>query len=73
MSNARTFPTLAAAKAEYPDYVPFEASPAQTPQNGQPTQYYTQYYKPFEGSEPWDCACVAIWELTDGRGCAEEY
>lgn len=32
-----------------------------------------QYYKPFEGSEPWDCACVAIWKDADGKVWAEEY
>ena len=68
MSNARTFPTRADALAAYPEYVPFAADAAQL-QNGQPTQFY----KPFDDQEPWDCACVAIWELTDGRGCAEEY
>lgn len=60
MSNARTFPTIEDAKAAYPEYVPFAHDP-------------NQFYKPFPGSPPHDCACVAIWELTDGRGCAEEY
>jgi len=32
-----------------------------------------QYYKPFEGSEPWDCKCVAIWKDSEGRVWAEEY
>ena len=57
----KTFPALADAIAEYPGYVPFDDT--------QPNQYY----KPFKGSEPWNCACVAIWELADGQGCTEEY
>ncbi len=36
-------------------------------------QQPNQYYKPFEGSEPWDCACVAIWQDSEGRVWAEEY
>lgn len=32
-----------------------------------------QYYKPFEGMEPWDCKCVAIWKDDQSRVWAEEY
>jgi hypothetical protein len=68
VSNARTFQTIEEAKDAYAEYVPFDGDAGQ-PQNGQPTQFY----KPFPGSPPHDCACVAIWTLTDGRGIAEEY
>jgi hypothetical protein len=54
------FTTLDDAKEAYPEYVLFDGE-------------NNQYYKPFNGSEPWDCACVAIWQLPDGRIAAEEY
>lgn len=55
------FPTMADAKAAYPGYIRF------------PSELPNQYYKPRAGSEPWDCACVAIWQQQDGRIVAEEY
>ena len=60
MSNVRTFATLAAAKAAYPAYVLFDEAGS-------------QYYKPSNGMEPWDCPCVAIWTLDAGRIATEEY
>lgn len=47
-------------------YVPYAADPTVGVAG-------SQYYKPFEGSEPWDCACVAIWKDAEGRVWAEEY
>lgn len=32
-----------------------------------------QYYKPFDGSEPHDCKCVAIWKDDENRVWADEY
>lgn len=62
MSNVRTFPTLLAAFDAYPEYKRFDM-----------VNNTTQFYRPTAGMEPWDCPCVAIWALTDGRIAAEEY